>query len=150
MVTWAPYGRRQSVAVPLGPAWPPLGRGRSFGPRMEAVGAWQVPWAPYRGRGDVAYPLGPIWTPWERGRSPGPRSGVVGRGRSPPSVWCEEVIHTGLLPSVWCEGLPPPPIQCLNACSMPCFASASNQTLGSGQELCCSCSPSARLLSAWQ
>jgi len=42
-VHWAPYGRRGGVAGPLGPVWPPWGRGRSPGPRMAAVGAWPVP-----------------------------------------------------------------------------------------------------------
>ena len=37
------YGRRGGVAGPLGPVWPPWGRGRSPGPRMAAEGAWPVP-----------------------------------------------------------------------------------------------------------
>jgi len=77
-VPWSPYGRRGGVAAPLGPALPPLGSGRSPGPRM-------------------AGPLGPAWPPWWRGRSTGPRRAAVGawlvpwatygsrgsRGRSP-------------------------------------------------------------------
>jgi len=35
----ASYGRRGGVAGPMGPVWPPWGRGHSNGPRMAAVGA---------------------------------------------------------------------------------------------------------------
>jgi len=57
---WAPYGRRKGVAVPLGPVWPPLGRGRSPWTRMASVGVWPVPWVPYGRRWGVAGPLGPV------------------------------------------------------------------------------------------
>jgi len=40
---WAPCGRRGGVVGPLGPVWPPWGRGRSPEPRVAAVGAWPVP-----------------------------------------------------------------------------------------------------------
>jgi len=42
----ASYGRRGGVDGPLGPVWPPWGRGRSPGPCLGAVGAWPFPWAP--------------------------------------------------------------------------------------------------------
>jgi len=75
-VLWAPYGRRGGVAGPMGPEWPPFGRGWSPEPRMVAVGAWPfpwatngccgvwpVPWAPNGCRGGVAVPLGLVWWP---------------------------------------------------------------------------------------
>jgi len=97
---WAPLGRRGGVAIPLGPAWPPWGRGQSPGFHMAAVGAWLVPWTPYSRRGGVSGPPGlvlspwsvascldPVWSPWECGRSTGHRMTAVGRGRSPGPVW---------------------------------------------------------------
>jgi len=61
------------VAGPLGPVWPPWGRGRYPGPRLAAVGAWPVPWSPSDRRAGVAVPLVPVYQPWKRGRLPGPR-----------------------------------------------------------------------------
>ena len=85
------HGRHGGGAAPLGPVWPPWGRGRSPGPRMAAVGAWPLPSAPpgRRGgvaapgappcsRGGVAAPPGPVCPPWRRGCSPGPRMAAVG------------------------------------------------------------------------
>jgi len=37
LVPWVLYGRRGCLAGPLGPMWPPWGRGRSPGPRVAAV-----------------------------------------------------------------------------------------------------------------
>ena len=42
-VPWAPYSRRGGVAGPLGPVWPPWGRGWSPGPRVAVVGAYESP-----------------------------------------------------------------------------------------------------------
>jgi len=66
------------MAGPLGPVWPPWGRGRSPGARVVAVGTWPVRWAPCGCRGGVARPLGPVWLPWGRGRSLGPRVVTLG------------------------------------------------------------------------
>jgi len=38
-VPWDPYLCRVGVAGPLGPVWPPWGRGRSPETRMAAAGA---------------------------------------------------------------------------------------------------------------
>ena len=62
-----PYGRRGGVAGPLGPVWPLLGRGWSFGSCVAVVGAWPVLWTPCGRRGGVAAPLDPVWPPWGRG-----------------------------------------------------------------------------------
>jgi len=59
LVPWAPYGRLEGVADPLGPVWQPWGRGRSPGPRMAAVGASPVPLALYGRSGGVGGPLCP-------------------------------------------------------------------------------------------
>jgi len=57
-VPWALHYHRGGVAGPLGPAWPPWGRGRSPGPRIAAVVVWPVPWAPHGRQG--AWPV-----PWD-------------------------------------------------------------------------------------
>jgi len=54
-----------------------------LGPRVAAVGSWQVPWPPSGRRGGVAGRLGPVWPPWGRGRSPGHVWPPLGRGPSP-------------------------------------------------------------------
>jgi len=98
-----PDGRREGVAGPLAPLWPPWRRGLSPGSRMAAVEAWPVPWAPYGRcgawmvywapygcRGVVAKPLGRVWPPWGCGRSPGHRMAAVGAWPVPwaPHVRC--------------------------------------------------------------
>jgi len=102
-VSWAPYGRRGSVAIPLRSVCPPWGRGLSpglvwllwgvAGPRAphglhgrvaDHLGLYgcregvAVPWVLYGGCGGVAGPLGPVSPPWMRGRIPGPRMAAVG------------------------------------------------------------------------
>ena len=59
-----------------------VGRGRSPGPCLAAVGAWPLPWAPSGRRGGTAGPLGSVWPPWgvagPRGFLSGRRGGVAG------------------------------------------------------------------------
>ena len=95
-VPWAPSGCRGGVTVPLGPIWPPWGRGRSCGPWVASVGAWTVPWvpsglvevwlvpwAPSGLCGGVTRLLGSVSAPLGRGCSPGPRVAAVGAFLSP-------------------------------------------------------------------
>jgi len=82
LVPWAPSGRCGVVAGPLGPVWPPWGRGCSPGPRLTAVESWPVPWAPSGCRGVVAGPLGLVWPPWGSGLPLGPVWPPCGRGPS--------------------------------------------------------------------
>jgi len=67
LVSWAPSGCRGGVDCPLGPIWPPWGRGRSPAPCLAAVGAspvlcapsgrvgaWPIPWVQSGRRGGLA------------------------------------------------------------------------------------------------
>ena len=94
-VPWATYGRRGGVAGPQGPVWPPMGRGRSPGPRVAGVGAWPVPWDPFGRRGGVAGSLGPVRPPWGRGWSPGPRTAAVGAWPVPWAPYGRRGIMAG-------------------------------------------------------
>jgi len=82
-VPWVPSDRRGGVPGPLGPVWPPWGRGRSPETRLATVKAWPVPWAPFGCHGGVGGPLGPVLPPRGRGRSPGPRLSPWWLGRFP-------------------------------------------------------------------
>ena len=63
-VPMGPYGRFRAVAGPVSPVWMPQG----------VAG----PLASYGRLGGVAGPLGPVWLPWGRGRSPPPTAAVRG------------------------------------------------------------------------
>jgi len=98
------------MACPLGPVWPPFGRGPSPGPRMAAVVAWPVPWASYGRRGGethllgpvwrregVAHPMGPVWPTWRRGPSPGLRLTAV---QALPFHWAPSARRGGVARSL--------------------------------------------------
>jgi len=76
-VPWGLYGRREGVAVPLGPMWP-------------------VSWIQYGRRGGMARQMGPVWPPWERGHSPRCFLAAVGAW---PVFWARmAAVWTWLVP----------------------------------------------------
>jgi len=92
-VSWTPRGRRVGVAIPLNPVWPPWVGAVPLGPALPPLGRGR--------RGGAGDPLGPRLPPWGRGRSPSARVVAVGARPVPWGLCGHCVGVAGTLEPVW-------------------------------------------------